>query len=57
MHENDLWLPANLRVDGHGENEAVVLAIGKVKLLAPQLLHHGRINKALGSESDGARTL
>lgn len=47
MHQNDLRLPADLRVDGDGEDEAVILAVGEVELLAPQLLHDGRINETL----------
>jgi hypothetical protein len=36
MHLDDLRLPTDLRMDRHGENEAIIFLICKVKLLEPQ---------------------
>lgn len=55
MHENHLWLPTNLRMYAHREDEGVVLAIREIELLLPQPLDDVRIDEALRASSSRDR--
>lgn len=36
QHEDNMWMPAHIRVDGHREAEVVVLAVEIIKVVPPE---------------------
>ena len=53
MHQDNMRLPANLRMNAHGEDESGVLPVSKVELLHPQLFNYVRVDIALSARSAG----
>lgn len=51
MHQNVLWLAADLWMDTHWEDEGVVLPVGEIELFQPQSLDDMWVDEALGSWS------
>ena len=48
LHQHDLGLPADLRVDAHGENKTIVLLVHECEDILPRLLDRISIDIAVG---------
>ena len=47
QHENYVWMPADIRVNGHWKAEVVILSVEVIKMIPPQILHIPGIDPAM----------
>ena len=47
QHENYMWMPTDIRMDGHRKAEVVILPVEVIKVVPPQVLHISGINPAM----------
>ena len=47
QHENYVWMPADIRMNGHRKAKVVILSVEVIKMIPPQILHIPGINPAM----------
>lgn len=47
QHKNHVWMPADIRVNGHRKAEVVILPVEVIEMISPEILHIPGINPAM----------
>lgn len=45
MHQQHMWSPRHIRMNGNGKDELVVLAVEIVEMVPPDILHISRVDE------------